>query len=47
MLLSASLSLGGTQFIEDINPPAERIVVPLVAVQLVKSLEFRVGNDKI
>lgn len=47
MFLSTSLSLGCTQLIKDINSPAERIIVSLVAVQLVKSLKFRVGDDKI
>lgn len=47
MFLSTSLSLGCTQLIKDINSPAEWIIVSLVAVQLVKSLKFRVGDDKI
>lgn len=48
MLLNTSLSLSLTQLIEEgIDTPAEGIVVPLIAVQIVKSLEFRVGNDEI
>lgn len=47
MLLSTSLSFSSSQLVKDIHTPAEGIVVPLVAVQLVESLEFRIRNYKI
>jgi hypothetical protein len=47
MLLCTSFSFSNSQFAKDINTPAERIVVPLVAVQIVKGLEFRARDNEI
>lgn len=47
VLFSTSLSLSSTQFLKDINTPAEGVVVSLVLVKLVKSLELGIGNHKV
>ena len=47
MLFRPSLSLLSTQFVEDVNSPAEWVVVALVPIELVQSLEFGIGNNEI
>jgi hypothetical protein len=47
MLFSTALSFSSSQFAKHINTPPEGIVVPLVAIQLIEGLEFRVRDNEI
>ena len=46
-LLSPSLSLLSSQFPENVNSPAEGVVVARVAIEFVQGLEFGVGDDEV
>lgn len=46
-LLSPSLSLLSSQFPENVNSPAEGVVIARVAIEFVQGLEFGVGDDEV
>ena len=47
MFLSTTLCLFSTKLLKDINTPAKRVIVPLVAVELVESFEFCVRDREV
>lgn len=47
MFLGTTLCLFSTKLLEDINTPAERIIVPLIPVELVESFEFGVRDREV
>lgn len=47
MLLRASLGFLSTQFPKHIHTPAERIAIPLMAVQFAESFELCIRDDEV
>jgi hypothetical protein len=47
MLFGTSLSFSSSKLLENVNTPAERIVVSCVLVELVEGRKLFVGNNEV